>query len=462
MSKNGKRQLKLAIGLQGGGGHWRNPDVRANGSVSIDAYTEYAQIGEEGKFDFGFIADSAYITKDSTDHFLSRLEPLSALSAISARTTHIGLLGTFSTSYSEPFTTARQLASLDIISGGRAGWNAVTSALEGVARNHGHDKLHEHSLRYRIAREYIEVVKGLWESWEDDAFVRDKASGVYVDRDKMHTLDHVGEFFRVQGPLNMERSPQGRPIVFQAGASEVGRDLAAAHADGVFSDSVATGELPRAKDIYNDLKTRAKGYGRNPDHLLIFPSIRPILGDTEDEARDNYRALIEEVDVDYAVKFLSRYFSFFDFSQFPLDEPLPDLGDIGNNSFKSTAEHYKKIAKEQKLTLRQLAFVATAPSDDFVGTPLQIADKIQTFFSERAVDGFIVGGGSHKSAREFVAKVVPLLQERGIFRHEYEHDTLRGNLGLPFPENRHVLARRQVQQVPVNKHFRSKIHLDTS
>lgn len=440
MSKTSKRQLKLAIGLQGGGGHWRDPDVRADGSVSIDAYTEYARIGEAGKFDFGFIADSAYITKDSTDHFLSRLEPLSALSAISARTSHIGLLGTFTTSYSEPFTTARQLASLDVISGGRAGWNAVTSALEGVARNHGHDTLHDHALRYRIAREYIEVVKGLWDSWEDDAFVRDKAAGVYVDRDKMHTLDHVGEFFRVQGPLNIERSPQGRPVVFQAGASEVGRDLAARHADGVFSDFAATGDLARAREYYDDLKNRARAYGRDPDHILVFPSIRPILGDTEDEARERYQQLIEELDVDFAVKYLSRYFSFFDFGQFPLDEPLPDLGEIGNNSFKSTAEYYKRIARERKLTLRQLAFIATAPPDDFVGTPLQVADKLQHFFEQRAVDGFIVGG-SHASAREFVGKVVPILQERGIFRREYESSTLRGNLGLPFPENRHAAAR---------------------
>ncbi|MFT4246627.1 MAG: LLM class flavin-dependent oxidoreductase [Pseudomonas sp.] len=440
MSKTSKRQLKLAIGLQGGGGHWRDPDVRADGSVSIDAYTEYARIGEAGKFDFGFIADSAYITRDSTDHFLSRLEPLSALSAISARTSHIGLLGTFTTSYSEPFTTARQLASLDVISGGRAGWNAVTSALEGVARNHGHDTLHEHALRYRIAREYIEVVKGLWDSWEDDAFVRDKAAGVYVDRDKMHTLDHVGEFFRVQGPLNIERSPQGRPVVFQAGASEVGRDLAARHADGVFSDFAATGDLARAREYYDDLKNRARAYGRDPDHVLVFPSIRPILGDTEDEARERYQQLIEELDVDFAVKYLSRYFSFFDFGQFPLDEPLPDLGEIGNNSFKSTAEYYKRIARERRLTLRQLAFIATAPPDDFVGTPLQVADKLQRFFEQRAVDGFIVGG-SHASAREFVGKVVPLLQERGIFRREYESSTLRGNLGLPFPQNRHAAAR---------------------
>lgn len=436
-----KRQLKLGVGLQGGGGDWRDPDVRIDGNTNIKAYIETAQIGEEAKYDFGFIADSAYITKDSTDHFLSRLEPLSALSAISVVTDRIGLVGTFTTSYSEPFTTARQLASLDRISGGRAGWNAVTSALDGVARNHGHDKLHDHALRYRIAREYIDVVKGLWNSWEDDAFPRDRTTGQYVDRDKMHTLNHVGEFFKVQGPLNIERSKQGHPVVFQAGASEAGRDLAARHADAVFSDFADVGNLQRGQQLYSDLKSRAGHYGRSSDDILVFPSIKPIIGDTEAEARDKYQELIESTDIDYAVKYLGRYFSFFDFSQFPLDEPLPDLGDAGNNSFRSTAEHYKKIARERNLTLRQLALIAAAPSDDFVGSPVQIADKIQHFFEQRALDGVIVLGSSHKRLREFNTKVLPILQDRAVFRSEYEHDTLRGNLGLSFPTNRYAQAR---------------------
>ncbi len=438
-----KRQgkLRLGIGLQQGG-NWRDPDARADASVSIEAYTESALIGESGLFDFGFIADSAYITKDSTDHFLSRLEPLSALSAISARTTHIGLLGTFTTSYSEPFTTARQLASLDKISGGRAGWNAVTSALEGVARNHGGEKLHEHALRYQIAREYIEVVKGLWDSWEDDAFPRNKETGEYVNRDKMHTLNHKGEFFSVQGPLNMERSPQRHPVIFQAGASEAGRDLAARYAEGVFTDFANSGDLEQAKAHYADLKNRAQSYGRSRDAILLFPSISPIIADTQEEANNQYEQLYKSIDIHHAVKYLSRYFSFFDFSQFPLDEPLPDLGDIGNNSFRSTAEYYKKIAREQNLTLRQLALRASGPRGDFVGTPEQIADKMQLFFEEYAVDGFIVGGG-HKRMREFIAKVIPILQQRSLFRTEYESTTLRGNLGLPFPENRYVQARQQ-------------------
>ncbi|MFD2331299.1 LLM class flavin-dependent oxidoreductase [Cohnella sp. GCM10020058] len=442
MANGGKRQIRFGIFLQGGGGHWREPDVRADGAVSIEAYQEYARIGEAGKFDFGFIADSAYITKDSTIPFLSRLEPMTALAAVSAVTKHLGLVGTFTTSYSEPFTTARQLASLDIISDGRAGWNAVTSALEGVARNHGHDKLHDHALRYRIAAEFIEVVKGLWNSWEDDAFPRDKETGEYVDLDKLHTLNHVGEFFKVQGPLNLERSKQGHPVIFQAGASETGRDLAARYADAVFSSFEESGNLAKAQAQYKDIKDRAVAYGRNPDELLLFPSIQPIVAATQEEADRLYEEGNRFIDPAYAVKYLSRYFSFFDFSQFPLDEPLPELGDIGKDSFRSTAEYYLRIAKEENLTLRQLALRATNPRGDFVGTPEYVADKIARFFEERAVDGFILGG-SHANLRNFVDQVVPLLQARGLFRTEYESDTLRGNLGISFPENRHALERRQ-------------------
>ncbi|MFE6075079.1 LLM class flavin-dependent oxidoreductase [Paenibacillus sp. NPDC057886] len=436
-----KRQLKLGIGLQGGGGHWRDPDVRADGAASIEAYQEYARIAEAGKFDFGFIADSAYITKDSTIPFLSRLEPMTALSAVSAVTTNLGLVGTFTTSYSEPFTTARQLASLDIVSGGRAGWNAVTSALEGVARNHGHDKLHDHELRYRIAAEYIEVVKGLWNSWEDDAFPRNKETGEYVDLDKLHTLNHVGEFFKVQGPLNMERSKQGHPIIFQAGASGAGRDLAGQYADAVFT-SFEDADLEKAQHTYRDIKDRAAAYGRNPDEVLLFPMIFPIVAPTPEEAERLYEEGNRFIDVEYAVKYLGRYFSFFDFSQFDLDQPLPELGDIGQNSFRSTAEYYLRIAREENLTLRQLAYRATNPRGDFVGTPEYVADKFQHYFQERAVDGFILAG-SHRNLRNFVNQVVPLLQERGIFRTEYESDTLRGNLGISFPENRYALARKQ-------------------
>lgn len=445
MVSSARRQIKLGSFLTRWGDNvamWRHPETYADGPVNLEFVKEVAQTAEAGKFDFVFVADSAYITADSTPYFLSRFEPMTVLSALAAVTERIGLVGTMSTSYSEPFTTARQLASLDKLSGGRAGWNAVTSALEGVARNHGGEKIHAHALRYRIASEYIDVVKGLWDSWEDDAFVRDKASGLYADFSKMHTLDHEGEFFKVQGPLNMERSPQGRPIVFQAGQSEDGRDLAARHADAIFSTGY---DIEEAQAFYQDIKRRTAAHGRSPDQILILPKITAIIGSTEEEARRLHDEANDYLDIDVAVKYLSRYFSFFDFSRFPLDEPLPDLGDIGGDSFRSSAERYLRIAKERNFTLRQLALYVSNPPGDFVGTPEQIADRLQQRFEAFVCDGFIVTGdyepaGLHK----FVDHVVPILQKRGLFREEYEHDTLRGNLGIDYPENRHAARRKKV------------------
>ena len=443
MTAQSPRQIRFGSFLTHWGEHagmWRHPDVPSNAPVNFDFVKEIAQTAEAGKFDFVFVADSAYITKDSTPYFLSRFDPVTALSAVAAVTQKLGLVGTMSTSYSEPFTTARQLASLDKLSRGRAGWNAVTSALEGVARNHGGERLHEHAHRYRIAREYIEVVKGLWDSWEDDAFVRDAASGVYADFSKMHTLNHEGEFFKVQGPLNMERSEQGRPVVFQAGQSEDGRDLAARHADAIFSTGL---DRQQAIDFYQDIRRRVTTHGRLEDSILILPKITVVLGSTEEEAFRLHKESNEYLDIDVAVKFLGRYFSFFDFSQFALDEPLPDLGDIGGDSFRSTAENFKRLARENNWTLRQLALHAANPPSEYVGTPEQIADRLQKNFEDRLCDGFIVAGDREPAALHgFVDQVVPILQKRGLFRQDYEHDTLRGNLGLDYPENGHAVARR--------------------
>ncbi|WP_066912921.1 NtaA/DmoA family FMN-dependent monooxygenase [Millisia brevis] len=434
------RDLKLGIFLQGGGGHWRDPAVAPDGAADIRTYIEAARVGDQAKLDFGFIADSAYISQDSTWPLLSRLEPMTALSAISSVTDHLGLVGTFTTSYSEPFTTARQLASLDKISGGRVGWNAVTSALEGVARNHGGQTLYDHAERYRIADEYIRVVKGLWNSWEDDAFVRDVAANRYVDFDKMHTLDHKGEYFGVQGPLNIERSAQGHPVVFQAGASEAGRDLAARQADAVFSTWTSHGDLASARENYVDWKRRAESYGRNPDHLLILPSITPIVGSTRAQAQEIYEESIRYDDINHALKYLSRYFSFYDFSRFDLDKPLPELGDIGANSFKSTAEYYLRTAKERNLTLRQLALEAANPPGEFVGTATDIADKLSDFFVGGAVDGVILGG-TIANIRRFLDDVLPILEDRGLRSGDRTGTTLRENLGLPFPVNTHTRQR---------------------
>jgi len=440
MSK--QRKLKLGAIIHGVGGNiagWRHPDAIADASVNFPFYKQQAQKAEAGKFDLAFIADGLYINEKSIPHFLNRFEPLTILSALAAVTSRLGLVGTVSTSYSEPFTLARQFASLDHISQGRAGWNVVTSPLEGSALNFSKTIAEhpDHAKRYRIAAEYLEVAKGLWDSWEDDSFIREKASGVFFDPAKLHRLDHQGEFFSVQGPLNIGRSRQGRPIVFQAGSSEAGKNLGAREADAIFTGHPT---MESAKRFYQDVKSRAAAFGRNPEEIVILPGISPIIGLTEEEAERQYQELYHLVSPQAALDYLGRYFEHHDFSQYPLDEPFPDLGDLGKNSFQSTTDRIKREAKEHNLTLRQVALREATPRTAFIGTPQKIADLIQEWFEERGADGFIVGSSVPNSLNDFVDQVVPLLQERGLFRTEYEADTLRGNLGLPFPENRYAKA----------------------
>ncbi|MCM3601167.1 LLM class flavin-dependent oxidoreductase [Robertmurraya korlensis] len=438
MSKN--RQLKLGTIIHGVGGNiaaWRHPEVLTNASVNVDFYKKQAQESEKAKFDFVFIADGLHINEKSLPHFLNRFEPLTILSALAAVTSKIGLAGTVSTSYSEPFTIARQFSSLDHISNGRAGWNVVTSPLEKTALNYS-KKIEEHpdhAKRYRIASEYLKVAKGLWDSWEDDAFIRDKETGVFFDPEKLHTLNHRGEFFSVQGPLNIERSKQGRPIIFQAGSSDAGKDLAAREADAVFTGHPNLGE---AQNFYRDVKDRAAAFGRNPNEILILPGIEPIVGKTEEEAEQKYQEIANLVSIEQALNYLGRFFEHHDFSQYPLDEPFPELGDLGSNSFKSGTDRIKKEAREQNLTLRQVALRSATPRTPFIGTPEKVADLIQAWFEGGAADGFILHANLPSNLTDFIENVVPILQERGLFRTEYEAETLRGNLGLPYPENRYV------------------------
>ncbi|NUU59818.1 LLM class flavin-dependent oxidoreductase [Paenibacillus agri] len=434
-----KRQLKLGASLNGVGNSisfWRHPNIPINASVSLDFYKEQALKAEEGKFDLLFIADGLFINEKSNPHFLNRFEPLTILSALAGFTSNIGLVATLSTSYSEPFTVARQFASLDQINGGRSGWNVVTSPLEGSALNFGKGEHPNHSLRYEIAEEHLEVVKGLWDSWEDDAFTGDKENDVFFDRTKLHTLNHKGTHFSVQGPLNVARSKQGYPVIFQAGSSESGKDLAARSADAVYTGHET---LEEAREFYSDVKEKAIAYGRKAEDILIFPGIGPIVGRTEEEAEQKYQEIAELVSIDQALNYLGRYFEHFDFTQFPLDEPFPEIGDLGSNSFRSTTDKIKQQAREQGLTLRQVALQASTPRTSFIGTPDQIADQIQEWFEGGAADGFnirtVVPGG----LADFVDLVVPVLQQRGLFRTEYEDDTLRGNLGLKVPANRYTL-----------------------
>ena len=433
-----KRQLKLGAmihGVGGGWGDWRHPDSIPNASTNFNFYKQQTKKAEEGKFDFAFIADSVSINENSSPHYLNRFEPVTILSALAAVTNHIGLVATISVSYSEPYTVARQLASLDLISNGRAGWNAVTSWLSGSADNYGRKSHPSHSERYKIAEEYMETIKGLWNSWEDDAFTYDKESGEFFDKTKLHTLNHNGKYFSVKGPLNIARSQQGQPVIFQAGKSENGRNFAAKNADAIFAGMEG---FASSQEYYADIKQRATAFGRDVNKISVLPGILPIIGDTQEEADRKHEVLASLVTIDKALHSLGRPFDDHNFTQYPLDEPFPDLGDIGINSQQGEAERIKRNAKEKQLTLREVALDYATPKGDFVGTPEKIADLIQIWFEEKASDGFIIQHATPNHIPEFVEKVVPILQERGLFRKEYENDTLRGNMGLDFPENRYA------------------------
>jgi len=430
-----ERQLRLGTILQGASGNmsaWRHPAALADASINFEFVKETARKAEQGKLDFLFVADGLYINEKSIPHFLNRFEPLTVLSALASLTTHLGLVGTLSTSYSEPFTVARQFASLDHLSNGRAGWNVVTSPLEGSAKNFSRDKHPEHALRYRIADEYLEVVKGLWDSWEEDAFVRNKESGQFFDPQKLHTLNHSGDFFQVAGPLNIGRTPQHRPIIFQAGASEDGKKLAARHADAIFTHHDT---LEEAKAFYRDVKNQLEANHRQSEDLKIFQGISIIVGDNDADVEAQYQTTAALVSINDALNYLGRYFEHHDFSQYPLDAPFPDIGDLGQNSFRSTTDEIKRNARERNLTLRQVALESASPRPRFSGTPEQVADGLQSWFEERAADGFIIQGGTPESFAHVVDRVVPILQARGLFRTDYPGTTLRETLGLSAPDN---------------------------
>jgi FMN-dependent oxidoreductase (nitrilotriacetate monooxygenase family) len=438
------RQLKFGFVLHGvgaGWGDWRHPEAVTDASVNFNFYKEQAQLAEKGRFEFLFVADSVHITERSSPHYLNRFEPLTILSALAGATSHIGLVGTVTASYAEPFTVARQFASLDHISGGRAGWNVVTSWLDGSARNYGRQEHYAHDVRYRLAAEHLGVVQGLWDSWEDDALVRDKATGQFLDPKKLHRLDHKGEFFSVEGPLNISRSRQGQPVIFQAGASEGGKNFAAGHADAIFFHADT---LEEAQAYYRDVKARVRAAGRNPDQVFLLPGIRPIVGRTPEEAERKYEALAALVPIENAIAALARPFNDHDFSQYPLDAPFPELGDLGRNSQQAASDRIKQVAREKGWTLREVALWHARPKRTFVGTPEQVADEIQRWFENEGADGFnFFEALPNTSLKDFVALVVPVLQARGIYRTEYDHDTFRGNLGLPVPENRYTARRRE-------------------
>jgi FMN-dependent oxidoreductase (nitrilotriacetate monooxygenase family) len=445
------RQLKLGAVLMGVGGPgqhdtWQHPEMPGDASVDIRWYVARARQAEDALFDLVFIVDSQFITPDSPPHYLNRLEPLTLLSALAVSTTHIGLVGTLTTSYNTPFNLARRLASLDLISGGRAGWNVVATGDGGTAANYSRDEHYDYASRYGRALESVRVCQGLWDSYEDDAFPRDRATGRFLDPDRQHRLDHHGEHFHVRGPLNIVRSRQGQPVIFQAGDSDEGRDLGAAVGEGIFTHS-ATVEQGLA--FATDIRERARAKGRNPDEIVIMPGVTPIVADTDEQARAIEEGRRLGKDFAKTLAQFGRPFGWHDFSRYDLDGPFPDLGDLGRDSFRTQAEAIKKVAREENLTLRQTVhrFTASTPAP-FVGSPQTVADRIQEWFDAGALDGLNVHVTVASEFARFTDEVLPILRERGVVRSAYEADTLRGNLGLPIPRNVHTVARDRAARVP--------------
>ncbi|HEU0020761.1 MAG TPA: LLM class flavin-dependent oxidoreductase [Dehalococcoidia bacterium] len=441
-----QRKLRLGSFLAGTGSNmasWRHPAAVADGAINLEYYQSLTRKAEEAKLDFVFFGDGLYISEKSHPIFLNRFEPLTLLATLAAHTTRIGLAATLSTTYSDPYTVARQFASIDHISNGRAGWNIVTSPLEGSALNYSRREHPQHDLRYRMAHEFVEVTKGLWDSWEDDAFPRNKETGQFFDPTRMHRLNHRGEFYSVQGPLNISRSKQGRPVLIQAGSSEAGRAFASRHADVIFTGQAT---LEDARQFYQDIKGRAVKHGRNPAEILILPGCAPVVGPTPEEAEGKYQEIANLVEVEDALNYLGRYFNDLDFTQYELDQPFPDLGDFGRNGWESATDRLKKLAIDEHLTLRQLARRTTTPKGAFVGTPVQVADTMQSWFEAGAVDGFMMNCAVLPvGLDDFLDHVLPILKERDLFRTEYEANTLHENLGLPIPRNRYQGETEQPQ-----------------
>ena len=441
-----KGHLRLGAFLYPTGHHiaaWRHPDSRVDAGRNFRHYVQLAQAAEAAKFDLIFLADGAGTRGDDVD-FLSRtahsyvaqFEPLTLLSALAAVTERIGLVGTASTTFNEPYHIARKFASLDHISGGRAGWNLVTSSSAHEAKNFNFDEHLAHARRYERAVEFAEVVEGLWDSWDEDAFVRDKASGRYFDPSKRHVLDHRGEFFSVRGPLNVERSPQGRPVVVQAGSSEAGKALAARTAEVIFT---AQQTLDDAVAFYADVKGRMAAYGREPDDLKIMPGVMPIVGATESEAREKFDALQALIDPAVGLALVSTVTGGFDLSGYPLDGPIPELPET--NASKSRQLLALELARRENLTIRELYLrIAGARGHwQLVGTAEQIVDALEERFVNYGADGYnVMPALLPNSLDDFIRLVLPELRRRGLFRSEYEGRTLRENLGLARPVSRYA------------------------
>ena len=415
---------------------WRHPDAQPDAGINIAHYMQCAQMAEQAGFDFLFFADSSAVREapaeslSRSSQFTAYFEPITLLAALSAVTTRIGLVATASTSFNDPYTVARKFASLDHLSGGRAGWNAVTSGMPQEALNFSLDAHYGHADRYRRAMEFVEVVTRLWDSWDDDAFLYDQRSGRFLDPEKMHRLDHVGEFYRVRGPLNVPRSPQGRPVIFEAGISDEGRELAAASAEGVFTAALS---LESSAAHYADTKGRMARYGRQSDEMVVLPGVTVMIGATEAEAREKEEYLAGLIHPSVGMEYISGMLKM-DLTGLSPDDHVPDRPTVGE--LGKTHEGVRKLAHTENLTLGQLYRRLAGSFGKLVlrGTPSQIADEFERWFSSHACDGFILQPNYMPGDLDDICRLlIPELQDRGLIRAGYQGETLREHMGLARP-----------------------------
>ncbi|MFB8754876.1 LLM class flavin-dependent oxidoreductase [Streptomyces nigra] len=438
------RQLHLNAFLMNTGHHeasWRLPESDPYAHVDLAHYVRLARTAERGTFDSLFLADGPQLWSNLAQRPAGALEPLTLLTALATATEHIGLIATASTSYNSPYNLARKFASLDIVSGGRAGWNIVTTAGAEAARNFGLDAEPAHAERYARADEFLDVARKLWDSWEDDAIVADKAAGVWGDDSKIHPPRHRGTYFRVEGALNVPRTPQGHPLLVQAGSSEDGRRFAARHAEAVFT---AQQTIEDARAFYADLKARTAEAGRDPGHVKVLPGIVPLIGSTEAEARAAERELEDHIVHTHGVARLESLLQL-EPGTLELDGPLPaDLpSEDAVEGAKSRYTLVVQLARRERLTVRQLIGRLGGGRGHltFAGTPEQVADAIETWFTQGAADGFNIMPPVLPSGLDaFVDHVVPVLRERGLLRTAYgPRRTLRERYGLPRPANQYTV-----------------------
>ncbi len=443
------KKMRLGLSMRGVGYHqaaWRHPDVPRNGASEVEHYHNVAQIAERAKLDMIFFADGAGVrARDVPAGSLSRLgyyitdiEPTVLLASISAVTRHIGLVATASTAYNEPYNLARRYAGLDLLSHGRAGWNVVASWSNEEARNFGLDQVRNYTERYERAEEFVRVVTGLWDSWEEGAFVLDKESGQFFDAEKMHRLDHDGKHFKVRGPLNARPSEQGRPIVVQAGDSSAGRDIGARYADVIYT---APRTLADAASYYDDMRNRLDNFDRPADSLRVMPGLRAYIGRTREEAQEKFEKMQSLIDPLVGLSFLADTFG--DLSGLPLDEPIPlNIEGQKSDHISGHAERLVASAHEKRKTIRELYLEqAGQASTNYIGSAKDIADLMEDWFAKNLCDGFNLTVPSLPGGAEDVADLlVPELQRRGLFRTEYEGRTLRENLALEPHRNRYSAA----------------------